>query len=109
MEKLVRDKIPEIMEASGVKCNYRIEKDDLSFSFKLWEKLMEETQEFNEACIKKGKDDTVEEAADMLTCIIAYAKNEGKIITAEEIVESYKKKLEERGAFDKKIIATINI
>lgn len=98
MEKLVRDKIPEIMEAAGVPCNYRIA-NETEFKDALWEKLSEEFNEFTENPCE-------EEAADVLTVMIAIIKNnKNSDISVAEILDAYNKKVIERGAFNKQIIA----
>ena len=111
MEKLVRDKIPEIMEAAGVKCNYRIA-NEAEFKDALWEKLSEEFNEFTQSvCNDDHADyDAVEEAADVLTVMIAIIKNNYKEldVSVANILDAYNKKIIERGAFDKQIIATFN-
>ena len=111
MEKLVRDKIPEIMEAAGVKCNYRIA-NEAEFKDALWEKLSEEFNEFTQSVYNDDHVDydAVEEAADVLTVMIAIIEDRYKEcrIPVETLIEAYKKKANERGLFDKKIIATFN-
>jgi len=111
MEKLVRDKIPEIMEAAGVKCSYRIAKDDEDFRPFAVDKIYEELGEFGIATWpsnpEHSKEALANEAADILATLINVAKlNSGIEITVDEVAEAYKKKAEERGLFDKRIIAT---
>ena len=99
MEKLVRDKIPEIMEAAGVKCNYRIA-NEAEFKDALWEKLSEEFNEFTENPCE-------EEAADVLTVMIAIIEEHyGECeISIASVLDAYSKKAIERGKFNKRIIA----
>ena len=92
--KLVRDKIPEIIKKKGEKCKTHIANVE-EYWGKLKEKLQEEIKEFSE-------NETIEEMADILEIIDAvcsYKKfGKGKL-------ESIKKqKAKERGRFKKKII-----
>ena len=108
MEKLVRDRIPEIMEAAGVHCNYRIATDN-EYSSALCTKLTEELDEFTQSVYNDDHVDydAVEEAADVLTVMIAIIKNNYKEldVSVANILDAYNKKIIERGAFDKQIIA----
>ncbi|NUM25185.1 MAG: nucleoside triphosphate pyrophosphohydrolase [Candidatus Buchananbacteria bacterium] len=92
--KLVRDKIPEYIARKGGKAITHIA-NDKEYWEKLKEKLQEETQEFFE-------NETIEELADIQEVIKAisdYLK-----FDETQIALVRKKKLEERGAFTKKII-----
>lgn len=91
--KLVRDKIPEIIEANGENAEIEI-LDDERFLQQLHEKLFEEAKEFVE-------EDSVEELADMMEVIYAIARLRG--IDLEEVEKVRKEKAQKRGAFDKKI------
>jgi len=92
--KLVRDKIPQIIEADGKKCEIRIAgKEEL---FQLLEaKLLEEAAEFNEA-------KNLEELADLMEVIFGLAKALG--YSEEEIMKIRESKKEVRGGFEKAII-----
>ena len=92
--KLVRDKIPEILEAKGSTIKTDV-CDDQEYLKRLREKLQEEVTEFLE-------DDTVEELADVLEVVYALAK--AKHISKEDLEKVRIQKAEKRGAFDKKII-----
>lgn len=92
--KLVRDKIPEILENKGIK--YKIHTaNKKEFWEKLKEKALEEVNEFL-------KDESIEEFADIMEVLDAirdYKKfNKRKL----EIIK--KKKVKERGGFKKRII-----
>ena len=91
--KLVRDKIPEIIEASGDKPNYETLKDDRYLS-ELNKKLLEEANEFIEA-------NDPEELADLMEVVYAIANL--KNIDLNEVENIRKQKAQKRGAFDKKI------
>ena len=95
--KLVRDKIPEIIEEQGKKVNYHILEQE-EFIEALKDKLIEEAKELKEV---KTTSDIVEELADILevyTCFIDAIHMNIKIVE-----ESVLKKREKKGAFDKRI------
>ena len=88
--KVVRDKIPEIIAESGKK--YRIKHlDDASFLAEIEKKLIEEVNEYSES-----KD--VEELADILEVI--YRISELKGVSSDELDKIRKDKAEKRGKFD---------
>ena len=92
--KLVRDRIPEIIESSGKTCTVEI----LSYEDYLRmidAKLDEELAEYH-------KDQNIEELADLLEVIYAATKARGYSIEQLETVRS--EKAAKRGAFDKKIL-----
>lgn len=91
--KLVRDKIVNIIEAKGRKATYRI-LDDMEYRQELNRKLQEEVQEYLE-------DNNVEELADIVEVI--YGILNSMQISKEEFEQVRRNKQEERGAFDKKI------
>jgi predicted house-cleaning noncanonical NTP pyrophosphatase (MazG superfamily) len=65
--KLVRDKIPEIIKKDGVKCIQHIAKDKNEYLRKLYEKFIEEFEEF------KSKP-SIEEFADIMEVLEYIAK-----------------------------------
>lgn len=91
--KLVRDKIPEIIEDSGKKCTYDI-LDDASYLKMLDAKLSEELNEYQNS-------KSIEELADLLEVMGAIVKARG--YTWEELTRIRKAKREKRGAFNKRI------
>ena len=95
--KLVRDKIPEIIKAKGINPTNHIASDE-EFNIALLNKLKEEVEEFIE-------EPSREEMADIMEVIYAILRQQQ--FTFEEIEEVRKKKVEERGSFEKKIIAFI--
>lgn len=92
--KLVRDKIPEIIEQKGGKCTIRIA-DEKEYWEKLKWKLREEMDEFLEA-------QNEEELADLLEVIDAII--ECKKFDRKNIELIKGKKAQERGRFEKRVI-----
>ena len=92
--KLVRDKIPKIIEDSGNTCTTRILSDE-EYIDMLDKKL-------NEECAEYQADKNIEELADMLEVIYAIAKAKGTSI--EELEKVRLEKAEKRGGFDEKIL-----
>lgn len=95
--KLVRDKIPEIITAAGGTPEVRI-LDDAEYKKFLRLKLVEEAGETNAA---KTRDDMVKELGDVLEVMEAVMKNEG--ISREEVEVLQVQRREERGGFEKRI------
>ncbi len=92
--KLVRDRIPEIIKQKGEIPVTRVASDD-EYWQKLKEKLKEEVEEFME-------DSRTEEIADIME--VLHAICEFRKIDKEEIELLRKKKAEKRGGFKEKII-----
>ena len=92
--KLVRDRIPEIIEKSGKSCVTRILGDD-EYIKMLDTKLDEELNEYH-------KDQNIEELADLLEVIRACAMARGYSLQELETVRG--QKAEERGAFSDRIM-----
>ena len=91
--KLVRDRIPEIIEASGKTCK-TVVLDDTEYLRMLDVKLDEELAEYH-------KDQNIEELADLLEVIYAATVTRG--YTVEELERVRKHKAEKRGVFKEKI------
>lgn len=92
--KLVRDRIPEIIEASGKSCKIEI-LSDKEYLKMIDTKLDEELAEYH-------KDQNIEELADLLEVIRAATIARG--YTLEELEAVRSKKAEKRGGFEKKIL-----
>lgn len=96
-DKLVRDKIPEMLDKNGGETETKILNDE-EYIKCLYEKLKEECNEVIEADSRK---DLIEELADLHEVILSLAK--AKNIGMEEIESTRIKKREKRGGFDSKI------
>ena len=91
--KLVRDKIPRIIEANGQTASIRtLSKDEYLQALKV--KLMEEVQEFNDS-------EALEELADVLEVVRALAKHLGS--DSEKLDKLQAAKRAERGGFEKRL------
>ncbi|MEW4305788.1 nucleoside triphosphate pyrophosphohydrolase [Rossellomorea marisflavi] len=95
--KLVRDKIPQIIKASGEQPITKIldEEDYIKY---LKEKSYEELDEY---CSAVTNEEAVEELADLLEIMHALAKQNGSSI--EEVEAVRKEKATKRGGFQEKI------
>ena len=92
--KLVRDRIPEIIEKSGKKCKTEILTDE-DYLKMIDTKLDEELAEYH-------RDQSIEELADLMEVIRAAAIARG--YTLDELEAIRAKKEEERGGFKEKIL-----
>ena len=92
--KLVRDKIPEIIAASGKECDTEILSEE-EYLKMVDAKLDEELAEYH-------KEQNLEELADLVEVIYAAAKARGYSI--EELEACRVKKAQERGKFEKKLL-----
>jgi predicted house-cleaning noncanonical NTP pyrophosphatase (MazG superfamily) len=94
LAKLVRDRIPDIIRASGrVPVITTLTEGD--YRAALYDKLREEVAELLEA---QTPDAVVEEAADILEVLIAIAAGQGA--TPEHVLDVAQRKRTERGAFE---------
>ena len=91
--KLVRDRIPEIIENSGSQCKTEILSDE-EYLKMLDAKLDEELAEYH-------KDQSIEELADLLEVIYAATIARGYTLDALEAIRA--EKAEKRGGFEKRI------
>ena len=94
-DKLVRDRIPEIIKADGYKCKYHVADRLNEFEDLLYDKLKEEVEEL----ILKP---CAEEIADVLEVIETIAKFNN--IGIEEIKDVKIKKKKDRGGFNERIV-----
>lgn len=91
--KLVRDKIPEIIEASNRTYETSILESE-EYVQELQKKLKEEVQEYLEA-------ENIEELADIMEVVFALANVHGA--TEQDLMNVRNQKREDRGGFDKRI------
>lgn len=94
--KLVRDRIPEIIEKSGKKCIVTVLAQD-EYIKMLDAKLQEELTEYQES-------KSLEELADLLEVMGAVVKARGH--TWDELTQVRKAKRDKRGGFEKKLLLT---
>jgi predicted house-cleaning noncanonical NTP pyrophosphatase (MazG superfamily) len=91
--KLIRDRIPEIIEASGKQCNLKV-LNDSDYIDSLNNKLQEELNEYLES-------NSIEELADLVEVVYAIASHKDSSI--EELEKIRLDKREKRGGFEKKL------
>lgn len=92
--KLVRDKIPEIIQTQGEIPHFCVLNEE-EFSRRLEQKLDEEVEEFH-------REANIEELADILEVVFALAENLGS--NRDELIQVYRKKHEARGGFRDRIL-----
>lgn len=92
--KLVRDRIPEIIESDGRECSMEILSDDCYLQM-LDAKLNEELAEYQES-------KSLEELADLLEVMRAVVKARGW--SWEQLEQVRQEKAARRGGFEKKIL-----
>ena len=92
-DKLIRDRIPEIIERSGKKCIVEVMDDDSYLQY-LDQKLNEELAEYQ-------ADKSLDELADLLEVMYAVAVARG--YSVEELERVRKEKAEKRGGFEKRL------
>lgn len=92
--KLVRDKIPQIIEADNKVCEKEILSDE-EYTKMLDEKLNEECAEYQES-------KSIEELADILEVVYSIANKKGYSIEMLEKIR--KEKADKRGGFSAKIL-----
>lgn len=94
MSKLVRDRVPEILQSTGASPKFHVASEE-EFEAKLREKLIEEAREFS----ANGE---IEELADILEVIRTFC--ELKNTSPDELESIRLKKAEERGSFSRRLI-----
>lgn len=93
-DKLVRDRIPEIIEASGNKCEIEVVSDEVALEY-LYKKLNEEVGELLE-------DKNLDEIADCLEVLFAIGAKYG--YSEDEVLGRRNKKKLERGGFEDNLL-----
>lgn len=97
MNKLVRDKIPEICLANGdVPVTHILNKEEYLKCLK--DKMMEEYKEILGA---KTRDEALEECADLMELLFAYTTALG--FQENDVLDARIRKREKRGGFEKRI------
>ncbi|MGK5594665.1 MAG: HIT domain-containing protein [Parachlamydiaceae bacterium] len=97
VEKLIRDKLPGILESKGIKLEYRNLGSD-EFIHQLKEKLLEEAAEVKEA---KNDEELLEELADVLDVAQTLSSMIGS--TIQHVEEKRLKKRQLKGGFDDRV------
>ncbi|WP_249872461.1 nucleoside triphosphate pyrophosphohydrolase [Oceanobacillus saliphilus] len=96
--KLVRDRIPEIIEKSGKDCKTETLNQD-RYILELKKKLLEEVEEYQQVATKEN---ALEELADLLEIIYMLVKDvHGSSMKELEKIRS--EKAEKRGSYEKKV------
>ncbi|MCR2803998.1 nucleoside triphosphate pyrophosphohydrolase [Paenibacillus soyae] len=95
--KLVRDKIPQVLEAKGLAFRTRI-LDETEYRAELQTKLKEE---MNELLNATSSEETLEELADILEVVHALTQINGSTTTELEALRA--KKADKRGGFQERV------
>ncbi len=90
--KLVRDKIPQILDAKGITYEQRVA-GDKEYLSELIKKLEEESQEFKES----GEPEELADVLEVIDCLL-------KLPKYSNVYDIKTQKREERGGFDDRII-----
>lgn len=93
-DKLVRDRIPEIIESSGNKCEIEVVSDEISLEY-LYKKLNEEVSELLE-------DKNLDEIADVMEVLFAIGSKYG--YSEEDVLNRRNEKKGARGGFEGNLI-----
>ena len=93
-DKLVRDRIPEIIENSGNHCEVEVVSDEVALEY-LYKKLNEEVSELLD-------DKNLEEIADVIEVLFAIGKKYG--YSENDILNRRKDKKSKSGGFEDNII-----
>lgn len=93
-DKLVRDRIPEIIESSGNKCEIEVVSDEVALEY-LYKKLNEEVSELLE-------DKNLDEIADVMEVLFAIGSKYG--YSEENVLNRRNEKKCARGGFEDNLI-----
>lgn len=99
--KLVRDKIPDLIKNSGRRCEFEA-MDDIQYAEKLSEKLCEEVQEFLKEFNAENDENAIKELADILEVIYAIVELIG--VNTQDFEKIRLAKIDKNGSFSKKIL-----
>jgi predicted house-cleaning noncanonical NTP pyrophosphatase (MazG superfamily) len=97
-DKLIRDRIPDVMDRAGVRYELTVLPDD-AFRAALLAKAVEETEELRAAT---HRDDVITELADVLEVLDAVMRLEG--IDVEEVRAVQAARREARGGFERRVM-----
>ncbi|ART75165.1 phosphoribosyl-ATP pyrophosphohydrolase [Sutcliffiella horikoshii] len=95
--KLVRDKIPQIIEGTGKRYTSKVLSDEDYIKYL----KLKSYEELDEYCAAETNEEAVEELADLLEIVRALAGYHGS--SMEEIEEVRREKAEKRGGFEEKV------
>ena len=93
-DKLIRDRIPEIIEASDSKCEVEVVSDKVALEY-LYKKLGEEVEELL-------SDKNLDEIADVMEVLFAIGKKYG--YSVDEFLGRRSEKRDTRGGFENNLI-----
>ncbi|MGL5711638.1 MAG: phosphoribosyl-ATP pyrophosphohydrolase [Paraclostridium sp.] len=93
-DKLVRDRIPEIIEASGSKCEVDVVSDEVALEY-LYKKLNEEVSELLE-------DKNLDEIADVMEVLFAIGAKYG--YSEDDVLARRNEKRDARGGFENNLL-----
>lgn len=102
--KLVRDKIPEIIESEGRKASYTIAVGSAK-KWLLLAKCKEELAELQKAMLHGDSRDVLNAFVDVLT-VLLFLQDE-LYLDGEDVEKRYNEKLEERGGFERGVILEV--
>jgi predicted house-cleaning noncanonical NTP pyrophosphatase (MazG superfamily) len=97
-DKLVRDRIPEIIAGENLQANYEILNDE-DYGTALFRKFFEEAEEYRAA---ESPEKAVEELSDIVEVILATVSHLG--VSPEEFERLRLTKRAERGGFERRIL-----
>jgi predicted house-cleaning noncanonical NTP pyrophosphatase (MazG superfamily) len=97
VEKLIRDRLPEIMRGDGLAVFDR-RLDDAAFVEALRAKLVEEAAEVREACTREELAEELADVAEVMNALIAAAG-----LTPQEVKAKRLAKRAARGGFDERV------
>ncbi|WP_025161423.1 nucleoside triphosphate pyrophosphohydrolase [Paraclostridium bifermentans] len=93
-DKLVRDRIPEIIESGGNKCEIEVVSDEIALEY-LYKKL-------NEEVIELLEDKNLDEIADVMEVLFAIGAKYG--YSEEDVLGRRNEKKDARGGFEDNLI-----
>lgn len=95
--KLVRDKIPQIIEGTGKRYTAKVLSDEDYIKYL----KLKSYEELDEYCAAETNEEAVEELADLLEIVRVLADYHGS--SMEEVEKVRREKAEKRGGFEEKV------